>query len=131
MSKYLAYPQIIFKSRELLLGALADLGYTQVEEGEDLPLYGYHGDRRPETAALVVRRQHIGPGSNDLGFAHGAQGYFPIISDFDHRTLLGGQFLPRLRVAYAERVVETVRKRLRASVRRTTEGSIVKLHVRY
>jgi len=54
-----------------------------------------------------------------------------LISDFDHRTLLGGQFLPRLRVAYAERVVETVRKRLRASVRRTTEGSIVKLHVRY
>ncbi len=131
MSKYLAYPQIIFKSRELLLGALADLGYTQVDEGEDLALYGYHGDRRPETGALVVRRQHIGPGSNDLGFAHSAEGYFPIISDFDHRTLLGGKFLPRLRVAYAERVVETVRKRLRASVRRTTEGSVVKLHIRY
>ena len=131
MSKYLAYPQIIFKSRELLLGALADLGYTQVDEGEDLALYGYHGDRRPETGALVVRRQHIGPGSNDLGFARGVEGYFPIISDFDHRTLLGGKFLPRLRVAYAERVVETVRKRLRASVRRTTEGSVVKLHIRY
>ena len=131
MSKYLAYPQIVFKSRELLIGALADLGYTLVEEGQDLPLFGYHGDQRPETAALVVRRQHIGPGSNDLGFAHGLEGYFPIISDFDHRTLLGGQFLPRLRVAYAERVVETVRKRLRASVRRTTQGSVVKLHIRY
>jgi hypothetical protein len=131
VSKYLAYPQIIFKSRELLLGALADLGYTLVELGEALPLYGYLGDRRPETAALVVRRQQIGSGSNDLGFARSADGYFPIISDFDRRTLLGGQFLPRLRVAYAERVVETVRKRLRASVRRTTEGSVVKLCVRY
>ena len=131
MSKYLAYPQIIFKSRELLLGALADLGYTQVDEGEDLALYGYHGDRRPETGALVVRRQHIGPGSNDLGFARGVEGYFPIISDFDRRTLLDGAFLPRLRVAYAERVVETIRTRLRASVRRTTEGSVVKLRVRY
>jgi hypothetical protein len=131
VSKYLAYPQIIFKSRELLLGALAELGYTLVEQGEALPLYGYLGDRRPETAALVVRRQQIGSGSNDLGFARSADGYFPIISDFDRRTLLGGQFLPRLRVAYAERVVETVRKRLRASVRRTTEGSVVKLCVRY
>lgn len=131
MSKYLAYPQIVFKSRELLIGALADVGYIDVDEGHDLPLFGYHGDQRPETAALVVRRQHIGPGSNDLGFAHADEGYFPIISDFDHRTLLGGQFLPRLRVAYAERVVETVRKRLRASVRRTTEGSVVKLHIRY
>ena len=131
MSKYLAYPEIVFKSRELLLAALAELNYTHIEEGEGLPLYGYHGDRRTETAALVVRRQYIGSGSNDLGFARGAEGYFPIISDFDRRTLLGGEFLPRLRVAYAERVIETVRKRLRASVRRTTEGSVVKLRVRY
>ena len=34
-------------------------------------------------------------------------------------------------VSYAEHVVETVRKRLRASVRRTVEGSVVKLKVRY
>ena len=114
-----------------MLGALADIGYGQVEEGQDLPLFGYHGDRRPETAALVVRRRHIGPASNDLGFARTAEGYFPIISDFDNRTLLGGRFLPRLRVAYAERVVETVRKRLRGSVHRTTEGSLIKLRVRY
>ena len=33
VSKYLAYPQIIFKDRGLLLAALADLGYTQVEDG--------------------------------------------------------------------------------------------------
>jgi hypothetical protein len=78
-----------------------------------------------------MRREHIGPGSNDLGFAHTSEGYFPIISQYDQRTLPGGRFLPRLRVAYAERVVETVRKRLRGSIHRTTEGSIVKLRVRY
>jgi len=131
VSKYLAYPQIIFKDRGLLMAALADLGYTQVEDGQDLPLYGYRGDRRPETAGLVVRRAHIGSASNDLGFVRSADGYFPIISDFDQRTLLEGRFLPRLRVAYAEQVVETVRKRLRASVRRTVEGNVVKLKVRY
>ena len=131
MSKYLAYPQIIFKDRGLLMAALADLGYTQVEDGQDLPLYGYRGDRRPETAGLVVRREYIGSASNDLGFVRSADGYFPIISDYDQRTLLEGRFLPRLRVAYAEQVVDTVRKRLRASVRRTVEGNVLKLKVRY
>ena len=59
MSKYLAYPEIVFKSRELLLASLADLGFLEVEEGEELALYGYEGDRRPETAALVVRRRQF------------------------------------------------------------------------
>jgi hypothetical protein len=131
VSKYLAFPEIVFKNRELLLSALGELGYSLVEEGQDLPLFGYHGDRRAETAALVVRRHHIGPNSNDLGFARTAEGYFPIISEYHRRTLLGGQFLPRLRVVYAERVVETVRKRLRATVQRTAEGSLIKLRVRY
>ena len=131
MSKYLAYPDILFRDRQLLMASLEELGFAEVEEGEDLPLYGYHGDRRSDTAALVVRRHHIGSASNDLGFARTADGYFPIISEYDKRTLLAGQFLPRLRVAYAERVVETVRKRLRGSVHRVTEGNLVKLRVRY
>jgi len=131
VSKYLAYPDILFRDCQLLMASLAELGFGEVEEGEDLPLYGYHGDRRSETAALVVRRHHIGSASNDLGFARTADGYFPIISEYDKRTLLAGQFLTRLRVAYAERVVETVRKRLRGSVHRVTDGSLVKLRVRY
>jgi hypothetical protein len=131
MSKYLAFPDIVFKNRALLIGVLAELGYTNVEEGQDLPLFGYGGDRRPETAALVVRRQYIGAASNDLGFARTADGYFPIISEYDRRTLVSGRFLPSLRVAYNERVVEAVRKRLRASVHRATEGSVIKLRLRY
>jgi hypothetical protein len=131
MSRYLTYPEIVFRDRQLLLAALNALGFAEVEEGEDLPLFGYHGDRRSETAALVVRRQHIGSGSNDLGFGKADSGYFPIISEFDKRTLLDGQFLPRLRVAYAEHVVELVRKRLRGSVHRAAEGSVIKLRVRY
>lgn len=127
----LGLPNVLFPDRQLLLAALAELGYTQVDQGENLPLYGYEGDRRPETATLVIRRQHVGSSSNDLGFARGVDGYFPIISDYDQQTLLGGQFLPKLRVAYAERVVEAVRQRLRGSLRRTVEGSVVKLRVRF
>ena len=131
MSKYLTYTDVVFRDRELLLASLAELGFERVDEGHDLPLYGYHGDRRPESAAIVVRRQHIGLGSNDLGFARTPEGYVPIISEFDERTLLAGRFLPRLRTAYAERVVETVRRRLRGSVQRVNNGTLIKLRVRY
>ena len=131
MSKYLSFPELAFKDRRLLLAALADLGYGHVEEGEALPLYGYQGDRRPETAAIVVRRHHIGSASNDLGFACAPQGYVPIISEYDQRTLLGGQFLVRLRTAYSEQVVAEVTRRLHGTARRTVEGSVVKIRVRY
>jgi Protein of unknown function (DUF1257) len=131
VSKYLAYPEIVFKSRDLLLASLADLGFSQVEEGQEVALYGYEGDRRPDTAAIVVRRRYIGDASNDLGFRLTSEGYIPIISEYDQRTLCAGQFLPRLRVAYAERVVETVRKRVRGTVHRVTEGGVIKLRVRY
>ena len=131
MSKYLYFDDIIFTNRDLLVAALADLGYSNIEEGEALPLYGYHGDRRPETAALVIRRRYVGSSSNDLGFARTAQGYVPIVSEYDQRTLHGGQFLVKLRTAYGEHVVEAVRHRLRGSVRRTVDGSLVKIQVRF
>ncbi|MCL5107437.1 MAG: DUF1257 domain-containing protein [Chloroflexi bacterium] len=131
MSKYLVYEQIAFKDRRLLLAALAELGYGTVEEGEALSLYGYQGDRRPETAEVVVRRQHLAPASNDLGFARTAQGYVPVISEYDGRTLLGGQLLVKLRTAYGERVVEEVRRRLNGTARRAMDGHLIKIRVRY
>src|SRR5579875_3469786 len=105
MSKYLIYPELVFTDRTLLLAALADLGYPEVEEGEFLPLFGYLGDQRSETAELVIRRRSIGAASNDIGFTKTAQGYVPIISEYDQRTLHGGRFLVELRSAYAEHVV--------------------------
>ena len=131
MSKYLAFPDILFKDRRLLLAALADLGYTEIEEGERLPLFGYQGDRRPETAAIVVRRQYLGTASNDLGFARTPAGYTPIISEYDQWALHGGQFLVKLRTAYSERVVEEVKRRLHGTARRTVEGSLIKIRVRF
>ena len=131
MSKYLTFPEILFKDRRLLLAALAEIGFTDIEEGEQLPLYGYQGDRRPETAEIVVRRQVIGPVSNDLGFTRTPTGYVPIVSEYDERTLLAGQFLPRLRTAYGEAVVEEVRRRLHGTTHRTVEGGVVKIRVRY
>jgi len=131
VSKYIVFKEIVFKDRELLLAALADIGYARIEEGEALPLYGYRGDRRTETAQIAVRRAHLGFASNDLGFARIDAGYVPIISEYDRRALRGGRLLPELRAAYAERVVERVRNRLRGSARRVTEGSVTKIRVRF
>ena len=131
MSKFLTFPDVVFKDRRLLLAALADLGYSVVEEGEALPLFGYQADRRPETAEIVVRRQYVGSASNDLGFARTELGYVPIVSEYDLRALQGGQFLPRLRTLYSERVVEEVRNRLHGTMRRTVEGNVVKIKVRF
>src|SRR3954466_10186561 len=122
MSKSLLFEDYVLKDRRLLLAALADLGYAEVEEGEALPLYGYQGDRRPETAELVVRRRHLGSASNDVGFARTPAGYVPIVSEYDQRTLHGGRFLVELRTAYSERVIEEVRRRLHGTARRTLEG---------
>ena len=131
MSKYLCFTDIVFKDRRLLLAALADLGYPEVDEGEALPLYGYHGDRRPETAEMVIRRSHVGSLSNDIGFTCTAEGYIPILSAYDERTLHGGRFLVKLRAAYSERVVEEVKRRLHGTAQRQVEGGVVKIRVRF
>lgn len=131
MSKYLSFPAVIFKDRKLLLAALAALGYVEVEEGEALPLFGYQGDMRPETAEIVVRRRYVGSLSNDIGFVRTAQGYVPLVSEYDQRAVLGGQFVVRLRTAYSEQVVAEVQRRLHGTARRTVEGSLVKIRVRF
>ncbi len=131
MSKYLTFTDVVFKNEALLLAALAELGYTTVERGEALPLYGYQGDERAERAQLVIRRKHIGVASNDLGFAHSAEGYTPIISEYDQRTLHDGKFITHLRVAYHERVASEMQRRLRGTLRRERQGSTLKLRIRY
>src|SRR5687767_6805685 len=131
MSKYLVFQDYVLKDRRLLLAALADLGFSEIKEGEQIPLYGYQGDRRPETAEIVVRRQLIGPASNDLGFTRTAAGYMPIVSEYDQRALLAGQLLPRLRTAYSEAAVEEIRRRLHGTTRRTVESGVVTIRVRY
>ncbi len=131
MSKYLTFTDIVFKNESLLLAALADLGYPTVESGEALPLYGYQGDERSERAQLVIRRRHIGVASNDLGFARTAEGYTPIISEHDQRTLHEGKFVTRLRTAYNERVVAEMQKRLRGTLRREQQGKLLKMKIRF
>ena len=54
-----------------ITAALDDMGvpYEVAAAGQEIPLYGYQGDQRDETGAVVVRREHIGSASNDIGWS--------------------------------------------------------------
>jgi len=83
MSEYVECETQIL-DQDALLAALEEMGYTVVEVGENLSLYGYQGDRRKETADVVIRRKYVGHASNDLGFKKQKDGSFKvIISKYD------------------------------------------------
>jgi hypothetical protein len=87
---------------EALVKALADKGFHQVEvHNEATHLYGYRGDRRQETAEVIIRRKNIGWLSNDIGFKRTDDGTFvAVISDYD-RKKYSQQWLGQLTQHYA------------------------------
>lgn len=94
-----------FKSLPALLSALQETGGWSQEQiqvyAEPQHLVGHGGDARQQTAHVIIRREHVGYASNDLGFIRGADGtYTAIISEYDsHRY--GPQWQGRLRQNYA------------------------------
>ncbi len=70
-----------------LVQALADMGFPEVEQHEEpRRLFGFEGLPRPQKAEVIVRRKHVGWGSNDLGFRRQPDGAFDaLISSFDRR----------------------------------------------
>jgi len=94
-----------FTEVEHLLAALTDLGFaeTQIQRHEvPVALFGYEGDERPQRAEIVIRRQHVGPLSNDIGFARQADGtYQALISEFDRRHDYDQGWLEQLTQRYA------------------------------
>lgn len=131
MSKYMTFTETAFKDRDCLLNALRDCGYAEVEEGESLSLCGYQGDKRKETAQLIVRRKFIGSASNDLGFQKTAAGYIPIISEFDQRTMMQGKFLTNLRTNYNLKSAEKLARSLRGTLHQERIGSTIKIRIKY
>ena len=85
-----------------LRAALADLGFKEIEVHDKAqPLHGYRGDEREQTAEVIVRRQHVGRLSNDLGFKRNAGGTFDaLISAYD-RGKYSQEWLDRLTQRYA------------------------------
>ena len=145
MSKYLVFEEIAFADEACLLAALGDLGYGEdrIERGTSLPLHGYQGDRRRETAEIVIRRRHLTHASNDLGFARRADGaYVPIVSEYDESSLArkhaaapGAGFVAKLKAAYdwqaARAFARQKERQLRRTVRVTREiaGNVQRVSV--
>lgn len=127
----MTFTSAAFKDRECLLKALAECGYGTVEEGESLSLYGYQGDRREETAQIIVRRKFIGSASNDLGFQKTDAGYVPVISEYDQRYMMQGKFLTNLRTNYNLKSAEKLARSLRGTLHQERIGSTIKIRIKY
>jgi hypothetical protein len=63
------------------------MGFKPTRHGSPVQLEGYTGDRRTQTAEIIIPRKQVGAASNDIGFKQQADGTFTaIISDYDSRT---------------------------------------------
>lgn len=121
------------KNTEQLLEALRELFGKDAVEVHDKPvhLYGYGGDRREQTAHIVIRRHKTGAAaSNDLGFLREGKHYTAIISDYD-KTALRSK-MNRLPQLYGQKVFETKLPRGMMRVKssnESTEGTRIRLQV--
>ena len=81
-----------YRDKECLKAALAEQGYTVVEDHEEAQqLYDFQGrpttylDQTGDKANIIVRRKHVGGAANDLGFKKEVDGtYSAVVSQFDH-----------------------------------------------
>lgn len=102
MSKYDSF-QTSLTEEAPLIAALEALGYPVEVHAEGAPLFGYHGDERPERAHIIIRRKHLDCASNDIGFARDAHGQFSaILSEYDRSIGFDQKWLNRVHQRYKE-----------------------------
>ena len=112
MSKYTT-STTNFKDKECLVAALQEAGYTAVKVYDTAQhLYGYRGDKRGETAEIVIPRATKGGMerySNDVGFKlNAATGcYEAIISEYDS-GIFTPKVMSKVKVAYTEGVTKKI-----------------------
>jgi Protein of unknown function (DUF1257) len=107
---------------ECLLAALAELGFDEEKvevHSKPVQLVGYAGDRRAQLANIVIRRQHVGGASNDVGFLATPTGYQAVVSDYDHPRF-GDRWITQLSQRYQEHY-EAKKERGAAEERRRIE----------
>lgn len=63
MSKYLAFTEVVFKDRALLVSALEQVGCTQVIQGENLAMGRYWAEQAETRADIIVPRGVVGKGA--------------------------------------------------------------------
>ena len=132
MSKYMTFPEVAFKDRELLIAALEEISCSYIRQGANIEMGRYYSEQLEQKVEIVIPRGAIGNSFGDIGFARTESGeYRPVMDDLDRSRALDGRFIPMLRAAYNERVVVKAAARLRGTIHRTLEGGVVKIKVRY
>lgn len=132
MSKYMTFESQSFANGELLLEALAEIGFTTVVQGKDLPLAGWD-KRDPRTADIIIRRRDA-RGHNflsDIGFQKTASGYVAVIDDMDLNYRLGSDFIVRLQNQYHEAAARKMAKKLGGTLIKERIGKTVKIRVKF
>ncbi len=102
MSKYDCFETKLTEESPLV-AALKALGFPAEVHAHGAPLFGYHGDERPERAHIIIRRQHLDSASNDIGFLRGPDGQFrAILSEYDRSIGFDQKWLGRVQQRYKE-----------------------------
>ena len=132
MSKYMTFESQSFANGDLLLEALADLGFNVVTQGKDLPLDGWD-KRNARTADIIIRRRDV---KNhhllaDIGFQRTSSGYVAVIDDMDLDHRLGKGFIVRLQNHYHEAAARKVAKKLGGTLIKERIGKTIKIRVKF
>lgn len=91
---------------EILKECLKEKGIKEVVHHPlAVQLEGYHGDKRKDTAEIVIPRRAIGSSSNDVGFKKQPDGTFKaIISQYDSGRF-NAAWMVDLKKKYAEKKI--------------------------
>jgi hypothetical protein len=138
LTAYVAYQTVAFSERDVLLAALADVGFacvkpapTGTEAANPVPVLD-SSRSIVGSAAMVVRREHLPAGFGDLGFVLADGAYVPLVPSGTRSQPI----LQSLRTAYgrakATQLAEQARRRYQASVQRAVkEDAYVTIRVRF
>jgi hypothetical protein len=113
-----------------LVAALKRLGFEGKVEVHQTPhaLYGYQGDVRSQKAHVIIRRQHVGPAANDLGFERQPDGKYRVwVSEYDQsRNGYDDAWLGRLKQAYGieKARLEAKKRGYRVSEQKQDNGTV-------
>lgn len=135
MSEYCIVTTIYRNTKAIKL-ALEEMGYEYEEHTKSQHLHGYLGDRRDQTANIIVRKQNVGPGANDIGFAKRSDGtYELIISEYDmlDNQTQAEDFLHRIKRLYAKHAttIESRKLGFRLYSKQELPGDKIKIVVRH
>lgn len=132
MSKYMTFESQSFANGELLLEALAEIGFTTVTQGKDLSLDGWD-KRNARTADIIIRRRDVRNHHllADIGFQKSSSGYVAVIDDMDLDYRLGKDFVVRLQNQYHEAAARKMAKSLCGTLVKERIGKTVKIRIKF